>query len=278
MTSHVGSPVTRSDLIADLRRLGVSSGDSLIVHSSLRVIGWVEGGPDAVIDALQAVIGPEGTLAMPTFCPPRPRFIVAETPCDTGLIPETFRRRADVLRSIHPTHSVAAWGARAAHVVAGHEHATALGVDSPLHRMAELGASVLMTGVDCRRCSLIHVAEALRRVPYLSVPYPGYDVPITVVQVDGRSTVYCESEVPGDSSGFLVVQEECERRGQMIHGRIGAADCLMAGGRELLSAALDLLRRDPAALLCADADCAVCVASRRLVAGPARPPEAQSPR
>ena len=207
MASHVGSPVTRDQLLADLQRLGVSPGDSLIVHGSLRSIGWVEGGPDAVIDALQTALGPQGTVAMPTFCPPRPRFIVAETPCDTGLIPETFRRRADVLRSRHPTHSVAAWGARAATVVAGHEHATALGVDSPLHRMAELGASVLMIGVDCRRCSLIHVAEALLRVPYLSVPYPGYDVPITVVQVDGSSTVYRETEVPGDSSNFLVVQE-----------------------------------------------------------------------
>jgi aminoglycoside 3-N-acetyltransferase len=258
--------VSRSRIAADLRGLGVRSGDALVVHSSLRAIGWVEGGAEAVVGALQAAIAPAGTLAMPTFCPPAPVFVVAETPCSTGAIPEAFRRRADVLRSAHPTHSVAAWGEAAEWVVAGHRHATALGAGSPLHLMADLGAWVLMVGADCRSCSLIHVAEALERVPYLGVPYPGYDAPIVVREPDGSERVYREREIPGDSSNFLVVQEECERRGQVFRGRIGAASCLMVRGTHLLEAATDLLRRDPAALLCDGPSCAVCVDSRQLLA------------
>ncbi len=258
--------ITRDRIIADLHRLGVSAGDSLIVHSSLRSIGWVDGGPEAVIDALQAALTPRGNLALPTFTSPAPEFAVSDTPCGTGLIPETFRRRPDVLRSIHPTHSVAAWGARAEHVVAGHERATALGVDSPLHRMAKLGARVLMIGVDCTTCSLIHVAEAFMRVPYLGVPYPGYDVPIAVKKVDCTTVVYHETEFPGDSTNFGIVEQECGRRGQVIHGRIGAAGCLMIQGQHLLDAAIDLLRRDPGCLLCRNPSCVPCVASRRRVA------------
>jgi len=265
--------VTRDQLMADLRRLGVSAGDALIVHTSLKSIGWVDGGPDAMIDALQEVLTPRGNLAMPTFTPPAPAFIVSDTPCHTGLVPETFRRRPGVLRSIHPTHSVAAWGGAAKEVTAGHERATALGVDSPLHRMAKLGARVLMIGVDCTRCSLIHVAEAIRRLPYLGVPYPGYDVPIVVEKVDGTTTVYHETEFPGDSSNFGIVEQECEQRAQVIHGRIGAADCLMIRGRDLLDAASDLLRRDPGCLLCRDPSCIPCSGSRRLVESGARDEE-----
>jgi len=261
----LSSPITHEGIAADLRRLGLSPGDSLIVHSSLKSIGWLEGGPDAVIDALQEVLTPRGNLAIPTFTSPAPEFVVSDTPCRTGLIPETFRRRPGVLRSTHPTHSVAAWGDAAAEVAAGHERATALGVDSPLHRMAKLGARVLMIGVDCTRCSLIHVAEATMRLPYLGIAYPGYDVPIVVRKVDGTTTVYHETEFPGDSSNFGIVERECGRRAQVIHGRIGAADCLMIQGRHLLDAAIDLLRHDPGCLLCRSPFCVPCAESRRLV-------------
>ena len=65
MTNAQERPWTSDDLADDLRRLGVGPGDVLIVHSSLRAIGFVVGGPQAVIDALRAAIGPTGTLTMP---------------------------------------------------------------------------------------------------------------------------------------------------------------------------------------------------------------------
>ncbi|WP_258316933.1 AAC(3) family N-acetyltransferase, partial [Escherichia coli] len=58
-------PVTVASLIEDFRNLGVQPGMTLLVHTSMRSIGWVSGGPVAVVLALEEALGPEGTLVMP---------------------------------------------------------------------------------------------------------------------------------------------------------------------------------------------------------------------
>ena len=63
---RTSAPITPLSLADDLRALGVEPGMTLLVHSSLSALGWVCGGPQAVVMALQAALGPEGTLAMPT--------------------------------------------------------------------------------------------------------------------------------------------------------------------------------------------------------------------
>ena len=63
-------PLTRDDTAAALRELGLRSGDIVFLHSSLRSMGTVDGGSDAVVDAFLEVLGSKGTLAVPvfTFC------------------------------------------------------------------------------------------------------------------------------------------------------------------------------------------------------------------
>lgn len=56
--------VTKSCLVADLRGLGVHAGQSVMLHASVKAIGWVVGGPDVVLDALLEVLTPSGTLIM----------------------------------------------------------------------------------------------------------------------------------------------------------------------------------------------------------------------
>ena len=60
------SPVTIPSLLADFAALGVQPGMTLLLHSSLSALGWVCGGPVAVILALEQLLGPDGTLVMPT--------------------------------------------------------------------------------------------------------------------------------------------------------------------------------------------------------------------
>lgn len=140
--------VSKEDIAEGLRKLGLKKDDVVGVHSSLSSFGYVEGGADAVIDALLEVVGEEGSIVMPTHSTNRvfvdltPELKAAnvswllkilpydpeETPCSTGAIPEAFRKRVGVKRSFHPLLSLAAIGPKAGEIVeAGCEGALSAG-------------------------------------------------------------------------------------------------------------------------------------------------------
>ena len=120
--------VTRADVTAGLRSVGIVPGDTVMFHSSLSSMGTVVGGPDTVIDGFLDAVGPTGTVAVPTLCNWKPeeqrlvfpRWDPRTTPSYVGIISETFRKRPEAVRSDHATHSVAAIGARAAELTADH--------------------------------------------------------------------------------------------------------------------------------------------------------------
>ena len=183
LISKTPTPRTRESIAADLRRLGVAAGMTLLVHSSLSSLGWVSGGPVAVVQALLDVLTPEGTLVMPAHTsgnsdpaqwqnPPvpeawwqviydtMPAFDPRTTPTrEMGAIAETFRVWHDTLRSNHPTDSFSAWG-RHAHLIAGaHELDYGLGEHSPLARVYDLDGFVLLLGVGFGNNTSFHLAE-----------------------------------------------------------------------------------------------------------------------
>lgn len=257
---------TIADLLRDLREsVGVWPGAAWIVHSSMKSLGPVAGGPAAVVAALQQAVGGHGTLLMPVFSDPQPdgRFELLRTPSRTGLITETFRTMPGVRRSHHPTHSVAAWGRRRDDLLDGHDRTTALGIDSPIHKAAQRGAHVLMIGCDMTRTSLVHVAEAIVGVPYLGrAYYPGYERPLVFVDEQDDEHVVEPRQPPGDSSRFFKVQDLLQERGQVTVARLGDAVCLRFRADEALQAAVDLLRDDPLAFLCDNPCCAYCTVAR----------------
>jgi len=179
-------PVFRHELAEDLRRIGIQAGDVLLVHASMRAIGWVCGGATDVVRALREVVGDDGTVVVPAQTPDNrdperwtqyPAGTVPEEWWDAvrehlpafdrelspsmgmGVIAERLRTWPGAKRSAHPQTSFAAVGRRAETLMAGHELESMLGERSPLARLEEYGAKVLLLGVGFDRCTAFHLAE-----------------------------------------------------------------------------------------------------------------------
>lgn len=176
-------PATVESLCAAFERVGIRPGDLLLVHSSLSSLGWVCGAGTAVIEALLHTLSAEGTLVMPAHStglsdpstwrnPPVPEswweeirrfmppFDAARTPTlAMGAVAELFRTWPGVLRSAHPTSSLAALGRHAQIIVAEHPLADPMGELSPLGRIYDLDGKVLLLGVGHDSNTSLHLAE-----------------------------------------------------------------------------------------------------------------------
>lgn len=177
------------DIAAALRACGVRPGGVALVHSSLRSLGQVPGGADTVIASLREALGHDGTLMMcahswNSVTPKQPVFDVRTTPSCIGLIPEAFRLRAGVRRSLHPTHSVCGLGARVDALLDGHaQDNTPCGPNSPYRRLAEAGGQIIMLGCGLEPNTSMHGVEERVEPPYL---FRDQTTPLTMRDENGR--------------------------------------------------------------------------------------------
>lgn len=170
-----------ADLARELAALGVRGGDTVLVHSSYDSFEGFTGKPTDVIAVLQAAVGPSGNVLMPTlpfegtavdYVRSNPVFDVRRTPSRMGLLTEMFRRTPAVLRSVHPTHSVAAWGRDAAALVDSHHLATTpCGEGSPFARLLEARGKILILGAGLGVMTFYHTIEELLEKKLPSSPF-----------------------------------------------------------------------------------------------------------
>lgn len=161
---------TKESLIKDLEKLKINNKGTLLVHSSMKSIGEVQGGAEVVLDALCEYMK-DGLLVLPTHTwsyinEKNPRFHVKESKTCVGILTELFRNRPGVIRSLHPTHSVAALGRDALEFTSGDE-----GFDTPCARGSAWGklldrkASIMFIGVDLKRNTFMHGVEEWAGIP-----------------------------------------------------------------------------------------------------------------
>lgn len=202
---YFSEKMTKEEIVDKLLSLDIKKGSTLFVHSSLSRMGFVKGGANTVINAILEILGPEGTLVMPTFgwFPPilkdyvkekPPVFDYKRSPSRLGVITETFRRRSGVLRSCHPTHSVAAYGPQAKFLVNEHvKSKTPFDSFSPYQKLLQLSANILCLGISIRFITFYHVYEDLNQAFPLQV-YDEKPIRVRVVDTNGEYkivTTYC---------------------------------------------------------------------------------------
>lgn len=231
--------IERSQIATGLRELGLATGDLVQVHSSLSALGHVEGGAEAVVDALLDVLGPEGTLMVPTFNHGTAEvFDVRTTPSINGAITEAVRRRPEAYRSVHPTHPCAAIGPLAEMLTNEHLHLLTFDLRSPLGKLAAMGGSILLLGVGMDRNTMAHVGETLANVPCIGQN----QWPARVVDAQGH-TVRAWGMLWREGPCLLEwapLEQYLRDRGQIRDGQIGQAPVQLMLGAHVLGAAVRL--------------------------------------
>lgn len=246
--------VDKKQIHQGLEYLGVQAGDLLLVHSSLRSFGYVDGGADTVIDVLLDAIGADGTVLMPTLTfgvlkNTPVRFSVKSTPSSSGRVTEVFRLREQAVRSCHPVSSAAAIGAHARFLTCGHVD-TPCDVSSPYYRLMEMGGKVIFFGASLGSNTLFHCAEDIVQPAYL-----GYaEIP------DARITLADGSEIRITARRYDCADRGVRRflanmesvfleEGVMRSTQIGNSRTLLIDGRDNVVSSCRVLRERPEFIL-----------------------------
>ena len=239
---------TKETLKADLARMGLKPEQTVLIHSSMRAIGEVEKRADGVLDALMEYFAP-GLLVLPTLTynkvnADQPVFSEKNTPCCTGILPELFRQRTGVCRSLHPTHSVAAAGKEAKEFVSGHENS-----DSPAHRNSPWGklydrnAVIMFIGATLYSNTFLHGVEEWLPVPGMLTETPQN---LIIECADGRRIPRSMRRHLGQHSRWYGILEETFRaENALSDGKFGDAHVYVLDARKAGDIVYALLKKTP---------------------------------
>lgn len=261
--------ITRAQLAQAAGELGVQDGEVVMVHTSMKSLGWVVGGSDVVVAALLDAVGPSGTIVamcgsqgdtwygfdrwstelqelyraeFPAFDPKQ-----SEAAPEVGRIPERIRSWPGAVRSDHPESSLVAVGAKAAWLMDPHPLDFPSGLGSPLERLVEADGKVLMLGAPLETLTLLHHAETMATAPDKRIVH--YPVPVlqdgertwvTVTDIDSTDGAYeyptvCDEGV----DAFDVIARAALETGVGVSGPVGDSTSHLFPSQELVRFAID---------------------------------------
>ncbi|MGD0033796.1 AAC(3) family N-acetyltransferase [Paenibacillus illinoisensis] len=240
---------TQQSLFEQLHQLGIDGRSTLLVHSSMKSMGEVEGGADTVLDVFTDYMK-DGLLVLPTHTwstinASNPMFHVESSPCCVGILPELFRKRPGVVRSWHPTHSVAAIGQDAvAFTKDDHLYDTPCARGSAWGKLLDRKATILLVGVDLKRNTFIHGVEEWVDVPgRLTDEHEQlYTVLPDGTEISVPSRRHCGLSW---SEHFWKVDEVLQRKGAMRIGRLGGAIVRVCDAAMVEAVITEMLRANP---------------------------------
>lgn len=245
----------RGELLEAIRRLGAAEGDSILLHAGLDPACGFQGTSSDVADTFLDAVGPPGNLLMVSlpyrssslaYLDRLDRFDVRRTPSAMGMVSEFFRRRDNVLRSLHPLHPVLACGPDAGWFVSGHELCLhSCGPGSPFEKLALKHGKVFFFDVPFATFTFFHFIE--HRVQDL-FPFPLYDervFDVPVIDRDGRELTVRTRAFSQEiirRRRFDILEEELSRRGIIRRRRLGNTRLAAVDLDDVLECVDDMMR------------------------------------
>ena len=254
MTKRVNNELHKA-----LVNVGLSSGDTVYVHSQLFSLGLIGNAKNAgelcriILDTFTSVIGSGGTLVVPTFTSTVARnggsFHLSKTSCDTGIFAEFIRKEKKSTRSLHPINSVAALGPLAGQICED-VASTNYGFETPFHRMLVIDAKVVNLGFNNRFSnSWHHHAETTLNLPYLYNKLLDVEVWQEKKKIDRpfyASLRYLDFDIHNDLASF---DQHLLKNGKIIKHKIGRSYVTCISARAYFDEAIAILKQNPWAFL-----------------------------
>ena len=208
--------VSFDELVLNFQKLGLTNGDVLLVHSSYKSFGGVEGGPQTVIDALRSILTEEGTLIVPTFnydfCNGKP-FDVKKTPSKMGIISELVRTNSNSKRTLDPVFSFAILGKHRDYL-ANLRNDHSFGPNSIFAKLRELDAKIMIIGLTYNESmTFFHHIEETQGCDYRYFKeFRGNITDYDEVKQDGKIVLFVRDIERGvqnavDKMGLIMEQE-----------------------------------------------------------------------
>lgn len=250
--------VTKKDIIDGLKRVGLKAGANVVVHSSLKSFGKVEGGADSVVDALIEVVGDQGTIIMPCFTydwQPGQRFDWSKAQSTwTGKIPTTFGQRAGTKRGKHPLYDVSVRGPLADWVIKVNDYIPmGWGENKLYYQLKDKNGSVLLLGVDHNSNSTIHICQELADVPYIANKKPMSKLTLDELMAKPRKEQEDIIEFHMSSmeteKDFNRIEPVLKAAGKIWMTKIGNAEVRYMYSRDVIELGTAALKADPRLLV-----------------------------
>ena len=243
---------TKQQLKEQLTDMGLTGTETILIHSSMKAIGQVEGGADTVLDAWIEYFA-QGLLLLPTHTwknvnTDAPVFNPKSTPSCVGLLTNMFLKRPGVIRSLHPTHSMAGIGIGAEDYLKGEENNnTPCTPGGCYDRLKECGGKILLVGVGHERNTYIHSVEEVLNVPHRLSDKPMH---LKIVMPDGSMRdsymrKHFNAGQPHISEDFVKLNQALLDCRAVKEVAFGDAKCLLCDAAKVFSVVRHIIAPDP---------------------------------
>ena len=264
--------VTKRQLVTEIRKLGLSEGQTVMLHASVKSIGHIAGGPQTILEAILEILTSSGTLMMlvawedtpynifnasfqddidkwpeknrqkcPTFDPEHSRADIKKM----GILTEYLRTYPGSLRSPHPLGYTAV-GKLAQHVLKDQQWQYREGPGSPLEKLCDVGGKVLLLGAPTETVTLIHFAEYIADIPNKKTVR--YKMPIIQngerVWKDFEEYDFINGIVPWPEDYFKSIVDEYIEKGNGVQGSVGMAKCHLFEAKDLINFGVNWMERN----------------------------------